>query len=97
MSSFPPDPCLSRPNGLVNVAQRFPSYVFPFHPVLFIKEQFFFCWAFVFQISYPLLKYPDKSFTLSVEAAFTRIQTSGYLDIRMSEIRISSERLHVLD
>ena len=29
------------------------------------------------------------------EAAFTRLQISGYLDIRMSEIRISLERLHV--
>ena len=31
------------------------------------------------------------------KAAFTRIQISGYLDIRMSEIRISSGRLHVSD
>ena len=33
----------------------------------------------------------------SCKAAFTRIQISGYLDIRMSEIRISSGRLHVSD
>ena len=31
------------------------------------------------------------------KAAFTRIQISGYLDIRMSKIRISWERLHVSD
>ena len=31
------------------------------------------------------------------KAAFTRIQISGYLDIQMSEIRISSGRLHVSD
>ena len=31
------------------------------------------------------------------QAAFTRIQISGYLDIRISEIRISSGRLHVSD
>ena len=37
---------------------------------------------------------PESS---EIEAAFTRIQISGYLDIRMSEIRISSGRLHVSD
>ena len=34
---------------------------------------------------------------LQSQAAFTRIQISGYLDIRMSKIRISWERLHVSD
>ena len=65
MSFFPLDAGLSQPNGQENVPQRFPSYVFPFHPVLFIKDQFFgglSPWKF----AYPLQKYPDKSFALSV-------------------------------
>ena len=44
MSSFPPDAGLSQPKSEEKIAERFPrlesSYGFPFHPVLFIKEQF---------------------------------------------------------
>ena len=40
MSSLPPDPGVSHPNTEKNVAQRFTSDVFPFHPVCFIEEQF---------------------------------------------------------
>ena len=65
MSIFPPDPGLSQPNSKENFEQRFSRYVFPFHTVLFIKEQFFFGLS-LSAITYPLQKYPDKSFTLSV-------------------------------
>ena len=65
MSSFSPDPGLSQPNSEENVAQRFPSFVFPFHLVLFIEEQVF-AGLSSSKFSYPLQKYPDKSLTQSV-------------------------------
>ena len=43
------------------------------------------------------LEYGVLGVTRMTKAAFTRIQISGYLDIRISEIRISSGRLHVSD
>ena len=65
MSTFPPDPGLSQPSSEESFEQRFSRYVFPFHTVLLIKEQFFFG-LLLSEITYPLQKYPDKSFTLSI-------------------------------
>ena len=59
MSSIPPGPGLSQPVSEENVAQRFPSHVFSFHPVLFIKEQFF-AGLSLSKFAYPLQKYPDQ-------------------------------------
>ena len=86
MSFFPPDAGLSQPNSQESVPQRFPSYVFPFHPVLFIKDQFL-AGLSPSRFAYPLQKHPDKSFTLRVQATFgmkypigtIRTFLSGYL------------------
>ena len=60
MFLFSPDAGLSQPNSQESVLQRFPSYIFPFHPVLFIEDQIFRRFS-PSKFVYPLQKYPECS------------------------------------